>query len=332
MTPAPRVSVLLPVGGRGEWLSEALRSVLSQTCEDFELLILLKPERKRLREAIVPFRGDPRLVLLEQGPDDYVARLNLGLSQARGQYVARMDADDVAAPRRLERQVAWLDARPQTAMVGSYVDSNIESDYLDWLNSFHKHDDVRLGAWIDIPVVHPTWLARRSLFERWGGYRYGPFPEDYDLLMRWVLAGERIEKIPEPLLFWRRHAGCMTVSDERFSEKALIGLKARSLVEDGRIRARPLGIVSAGANGKRLARALARHDVVPRAFFDVDPRKIGGRVGGRIPVLAHDALGDAEQRDLFLLIAKGGQADRARIRGLMDDLSRREGEDYLFVR
>ena len=332
MSLAPRVSVLLPAGGGGKWLPEALESVLHQTFEDFELLVLLKPGRKDLRAIVEPFRGDPRLHVLEHGVEDFVERLNLGLREARGRYVARMDADDVSAPRRLERQVAYLDARPQTAMVGSYVDSNIESDYLDWQNSFHSYDDVQLGAWIDIPVVHPTWLARRALFERSGGYRHGPFPEDYELLLRWILAGERVEKIPEPLLFWRRHEGCMTVSDPRFSEDALLKLKAQSLVEDGRVAARPLGIVSAGANGKRIARSLAAHGVVPRAFFDVDPRKIGGHIGGKVPVLAHDTLADAEQRDLFLLVAKGGLKDRIRIRQLMEAVGRSEGVDYLFVR
>ncbi len=332
MTRRPRVSVLLPAGGSGEWLHDAVQSVLAQDFEDFELLLLVKPSRLELLDPLDSLTRDPRLLVFPDGPEAYIDRLNYGLERARGEYIARMDADDLSRPDRLQRQVTRLDETPELSVVGSYVSSNIESDYLDWQNSFHSADDVRRGAWIDIPVVHPTWLVRRPCFERSGGYRDGPFPEDYEILMRWLLAGERIEKIQEPLVFWRRHEGCMTVSDPRFSDAAMNGLKARCLLADGRVRGRGLGIVSAGANAKRISRALAELGVETQAFFDVDPRKIGGRVRGRVPVLDHERLDGDEHRELFLLVAKGGLEDRARIRALFEASGRSEGDDYLFVR
>ena len=325
----PRVSVVLPAGGACPWLEPALDSVLAQTLSDLELVVVVKPEHPALHQRLAAYRDARLRVVAGQGVD-LVTRLNEGLALAQAPLVARMDADDLAEPTRLAVQVDWLARHPEVALVGSYVTSNVASESVAWTNSFHAAADVALYRYVDGPLVHPTWCGRRELYLRHGGYREGPFPEDYELLLRWLAAGEVLAKIPEPLVFWRRHDASVTRTSPRCTDDAHARLKAAFLARDPRLNGRPLGIVNAGRHGRDLARALLAHDLDLCCFFDLDPAKIGRKVRDRYPVLPHGAL--AGHRDLFVLVAKGGMADRATLRALLGGLGREEGRDYLFVR
>lgn len=325
----PLVSVVLPVGGDCPWLEQAVQSLTRQTLPDLEVLAIVKPGHASLGARLAD-PGDDRLRVVQGADDDLVLRLNQGLALARGAFVARMDADDVADPRRLEVQAAWLRRHPDVGLVGSFVTSNVASESIAWTNSFASPTEAALFRYVDSPVVHPTWCARRELYERHGGYRAGTFPEDYELLLRWLAAGERVAKVPEPLLFWRRHDASVTRTSVRCSDDAHVRLKAAFLARDPRVAGRPLGVVNAGRHGRDLARALLAEGQELRLFFDLDPRKIGRRVRDRYPVLPHDAL--VEHPELFVLVAKGGLADRETLRKMLSGFGRAEGREYLFVR
>src|SRR5258705_775698 len=115
--PSPQVSVLLPVWNGERHLAAAIESVLGQSFTDFELLIVDDGSTDG-SAALIRRYGDERIRLFENEKNLGVTRsLNLGLAQARGRYVARMDADDLSAPERLARQVAFLDSHPEVALV-----------------------------------------------------------------------------------------------------------------------------------------------------------------------------------------------------------------------
>ena len=119
---APRVSVLLPVRDGARFLREALDSVLAQTLADFELLVVDDGSTDETPEILASV-GDERLRVLRQEPAGLVAALERGIGEARAPYLARMDADDVSLPCRLERQVAFLDEQSQVALVVPGVES-----------------------------------------------------------------------------------------------------------------------------------------------------------------------------------------------------------------
>ena len=321
----------MPAGGDGRYLDEAVGSILGQTLADLELIVVVKPGHPHLEERLSSYVVDERVRVGRSHEPDYVARLNEGLRLARAPFIARMDTDDVARPDRLACQLDTLERDPALALVGAHVSSNVESETVRWTNSFWRAEDVAREAFIDSPIVHPTFLGRRALFERHGGYRVGPFIEDYDVILRWLRAGERLAKVPEPLLMWRRHDDTVTRRSPRCSDAAIQALKLDHLLAwRPELAQRPLGIVNAGRQGKLLLRELLARGVTPRRFFDLDPRKIGRRVRDRYPVLHHDAI--RAHPDHVLLVAKGGMDSRAWIRALLADLGRVEGADYLFVR
>src|SRR5437879_2375502 len=118
----PRVSVVLPVRDGARFLRDALESVLAQTLGDFELLVVDDGSQDETPEILAEVR-DERLLVLRQERLGLVAALNRGIGAAHAPYLARMDADDVSLPERLERQLAYLDARPQVALVAPGVEA-----------------------------------------------------------------------------------------------------------------------------------------------------------------------------------------------------------------
>ncbi len=183
---SPRVSVLLPCRNGGRTLELALRSVLAQTFADFELLLLDDGSTDESM-AIASLVNDPRISVFSDGMHRGLPwRLNQGVSCARGQYIARMDADDVSFPCRLKMQVTYLDRNPQIDLVGCRAVVFRDSGEVVGLLPFAPdHATLCARPWRNIPLPHPTWMGRRRWF-RTHAYRLPEvrLAEDQELLLR----------------------------------------------------------------------------------------------------------------------------------------------------
>lgn len=202
---APRVSIVMPVYNAARDLRETIASVLAQSHRDFEFLVVDDGSSDASPEIVGEY-GDPRIRHLRLGRSGFAAALNRGLDEARGEYVARMDADDVCLPQRLARQVAFMDAHPRLGLSGTDVETLPASGRpVRW--SFPT-DPARLraGLLFEPGVAHPTVIFRRAWLDR-HGLRYDaayPRVEDWDL---WRRAAEHFElgNLPEVLLRYRVH-------------------------------------------------------------------------------------------------------------------------------
>lgn len=207
----PKLSVLLPVYNGAAHVGDAVASVLDQTFADFELLILddASPDDSA---AIAESFGDARVrVVRNEENVGQVATLNRGLRAASGEYIARLDQDDVCLPARFERQVAVLDADPSVAVVGTWIDV-VDDDgrVVDALRTTIDGlaDAVFLTLVNRLPIAHPSVMVRTRPVLDAGGYDEAVrYCEDMDLWRRLLLAGRGIRVVPEPLLRYRVHAG-----------------------------------------------------------------------------------------------------------------------------
>jgi glycosyltransferase involved in cell wall biosynthesis len=208
----PIVSVLLPVVNGGTALSEAVRSILRQTLHDFELLIIDDGSSDGAIEKIRAI-GDSRIRILgDQTRRGLSARLNEGIDSARGLYIARMDADDIAFPRRLEKQVQYLESNPDIDLTASravvFQDSkNGEPGRIIGLLPFAaSHNAICARPWRGFPLPHPTWLGRTGWFRR---FHYAQpevaRAEDQELLLR-SYTSSRFACLDEVLLGYRQGA------------------------------------------------------------------------------------------------------------------------------
>ena len=332
----PIVSVVMPVFNAAATLDEAVGSLVSQTLHDFELVAVDDGSTDGSVERLRAFAAaDGRVHVLARTHEGIVAALNAGLAVAAAPYVARMDADDLSLPRRLQAQVEWLDAHPDVAVAGCRVEcfpaeavTEGMRHYQAWLNGLVAPDAIALEMFVESPLAHPTAMLRRDVLDAVAGYRDGPFPEDYDLWLRLHAAGHRLGKVPEVLLAWRERGGRLTRTDPRYSADAFRRLKLAHLDVFLRGR-REVQVCGAGPDAKAWGRLLPEAGIRVLRHFDVDPRKIGGRLAGSVPVLDWQLA--AGYRDVPMLCAVGAQGRRPVIRGELDLLGFREGDDYLFV-
>lgn len=219
----PLVSVILPVRDGLPYLPAAVNSILDQTYENFELLAIDDGSIDETRQwlAARSFQDDRLRVLDNQGTG-LVDALNYGISQAQGAYIARMDADDIAMPRRFERQVKFLEANPLIAVLGTQVlPIDAKGDPAGRATAFPTDPATIANALLEKGCVfrHPTIMARREALQSVGGYRADlAYAEDFDL---WLRMAERFKlaNLPDVTLFYRSHP--QSISNARQLEQQL---------------------------------------------------------------------------------------------------------------
>ena len=205
----PTISVLLPVYNAERYVAEAVESILAQTFRDFELLIVDDGSKDRSLEILRRLaEGDARIRLSSRPNAGLVATLNEMLAQARGEFIARMDADDVALPRRFERELEYLRAHDECLVVGTaaeWIDPEGELLKVHVPPRDHVQIDAAHVTSAEGVVCHPSALIRATAFERVGGYDPKlDGAEDLDLWLRIAEVG-RLANLPEPLLRYRFH-------------------------------------------------------------------------------------------------------------------------------
>jgi glycosyltransferase involved in cell wall biosynthesis len=218
----PTVSVLMPVHNAARYLVEAVQSILGQTFTDFEFLIIDDGSTDRSRAILEQYAArDPRIRLTSRPNTGYAVALNELLRLARGEFLARMDADDVALPERLARQVDYLRAHPDVVCVGTavcFIDS--AGRYLRDAHPGMDHETIQERALAgDCPLNHPSVMMRRAAVEAVGGYHVEFEPaEDLDL---WLRLGEvgRLTNLTEPLMNYRQHPGSFSERHQRLQRE-----------------------------------------------------------------------------------------------------------------
>jgi glycosyltransferase involved in cell wall biosynthesis len=329
----PAVSVLLPVRDARRTLPECLASLAAQSLEDHEVVAVDDGSRDGSGPLLdAKARRDPRLRVHHTPARGLVAALNLALASARGAFVARMDADDVAATERLALQAERLREDAGTDVLGCRVrlagGGRGLRAYVAWQNRLLDHDAIVRDLYVESPLVHPSVMMRAGALLALGGYRVFDGPEDYDLWLRAHAAGLRFGKRPEALLTWRDGPRRLTRTDPRYAADRFRALKLEALLR-GPLAARPAVVIwGAGPIGKAWSRALEGCGIVVRAFVEVDPRKIGQRIQGA-PVLAVGEAGGL--RGSLHLGAVGQPGARARIRAEVERLGLEEPRDFVAV-
>jgi hypothetical protein len=201
--------------------------------------------------------------------------------------------------------------------------------FVDWLNGLVTPADIRAARFIDAPVAHPAVTFRRDAVLGLGGYRDGPFPEDYDLWLRCFAAGLACGRVPDLVVEWRDRGGRLTRTDPRYSPDAARALKHRFLLEGPLAGGRRCRVWGAGPYGRRHARDLGRAGALVDDLIDIDPRKVGRRVAGGRPVVGTDAVGPPDGR--LILVAPASRGAREQVTAFLEARGHRVERDYLAV-
>ena len=199
----------MPVFNAGRYLAQAVRSVQLQTLSDFEFIIINDGSTDRSETILREFASEDSRIRLTSRPNTgYVVALNEGLALARGEFIARMDADDICLPHRFERQVRFLQAHPNVMVVGGRVEIIDEAGRLIIrpdvpLDNESLQQTLLQGKNL---IGHPTVMVRRQTMLDLGGYDVDACPaEDLDMWLRVGEVGE-VANVPDLILQYRQHA------------------------------------------------------------------------------------------------------------------------------
>jgi glycosyltransferase involved in cell wall biosynthesis len=221
-TTAPTVSVLMPVYNAARYLAEAVESVLTQTFRDFEFVIVDDGSTDRSPQMLDEYaRRDPRIKIIRRANTGIVGALNDAIAGSTAELIARMDADDVSHPERLEKQVAYMRDHDECVALGSRV-TGIDPYGCALFESEHKlaHEeiDAELLKGVGWALVHPVSMLRRESLQRVGLYRREwQWVDDLDLFLRLAETG-KLANLPDPLLRYRQHTE--SINRTRAAEQA----------------------------------------------------------------------------------------------------------------
>ena len=262
----PSLAALITVYHRivPEELSAALESLAAQTRPAEEIVIVedgpVGTELRAVIDGFVEKHEEARTVVLarNQGAGPASAA---GMATIDAELVGRLDADDIAAPERFARQLAWFEAHPDTDVLGTAVaEFHVDPSEIIAVRSLPEtHEEIAAYAKINSPVNNPSVMVRREAVERAGGYRDVHHMEDYDLYARLLSTGARFHNLPEPLTYFRtspaqfeRRTGRGMFAAERQMQRNLVayGLVSRprswvNLVVRTAYRLLPTGLLTA---------------------------------------------------------------------------------------
>lgn len=216
----PKISVVMPVYNAAAHLVEAVRSVLAQTFAEFELLAINDGSTDDSARILQEF-SDPRLRILHQENQGVVAALNRGIREARGSFICRMDSDDICAPDRLARQVEYLDAHNDIALLGGFI-ATIDEDGHELAPVVPypiSHEEIWAGLGVRPWVIcHPAVMFRRQAALEAG--LYDPaflHAEDAEFFAR-LMSRHRAANLPRVVLRYRLRRGGVSMKNKRHGQ------------------------------------------------------------------------------------------------------------------
>lgn len=329
----PQISVVMPVFNAAATITRAVSSILEQSFQDLELVVVddgsTDDTISRLRDI-----RDSRLRWIEQAHRGVVAAANTATELAEAPLIARMDADDVSHPQRIEKQLRVLRS-DDFDVVGCCVRILDELSkpvpalrrYESWINEETRTPEAILALrFIEFPLVNPTILARRNYFEL--GFRDGDFPEDYDLMLRASKEGQRFGKVAEVLFDWHDRRARLTRSDPRYSTAAFERCRREHLLSGPLRDVQRVDVWGVGRTGKTWLLWLEETGIRVRRAYDVNERKVGTTVHG-VPVAHPSDLLPSDGTPL--LLAVGAEGARELIRPQIASQGYRSGDDAWFV-
>lgn len=243
----PRISVILPAYNATQYIEQAIESILNQTFADFELIILNDGSTDNTPEIIKRYAdADKRIVFVDNKVNQgLIAVLNQGLDMARGEFIARMDSDDISLPQRFEKQVAYLEAHPDVGVLGTLIHGfgkfNMPGIQIPVVTA--------LDLLKDSYVAHPSVMIRKSILDKYN-LRYNPdykHCEDLELWSRMIFL-TKIHNIMEVLLMYRITGNNISTQNweyqQNLSKQIRNGLRRR-LAAAGKTRLDDFGFDSA---------------------------------------------------------------------------------------
>ena len=235
----PDITIILPFYNASSTLKKALDSLVAQDFRHFECIMVDNNSNDGSSMIAKNLsRSDPRFKYVVENRQGVVYAHMKGQHLAKGRYFARMDADDISMPDRLEKQFHFLENHHEIDVLATKVEYIPHHEltegfkrYVRWSNDLITHDQIAEKRFVEAPIINPTVMWRKDVSDSHGGYSDGPFPEDYELWLRWLDLGIRFHKLDLPLVKWYDSEKRLTRTDSRYSNESFFRIKCQYLAK-----------------------------------------------------------------------------------------------------
>lgn len=331
----PKVSIVLPFYNAELTLARAIESVADQEITNWECILVNNNSTDTSPAIAETFvKMDSRFRLINEERQGVMFASNSACELAKGDYIARMDADDLSHPGRIRLQTEFLDQHPDYGAVAGLVNHVGDPEttggfkrFVEWNNSVLSYEDIYHRRFIEAPIVNPSAMWRRETMEQFGLYRSGDFPEDYEMWLRWLDGGVKIAKVPHVVLDWFDSERRLTRTNPIYSDRAFYEIKshylAKWLSEKNPFHPK-VWIWGASRISRRRAKILESQGVHIDVFIDTKKsRQLDRRV------IYHEDLPSAGKG--FILSYIRQMNNRELIQSFLEERGYVEGRDYLLV-
>lgn len=226
----PKISVVMSCYNRKDYVSDAIESILNQTYKDFEFIIIDDCSTDGTREIIQKYADNDNRIVYIKNPQnmDYNFNLRHGFNIAKGEYIARMDDDDISLPERFEKQVKYLDEHHDITVLGTFIETFGDEKIESWV---FENDSEILDVLLNFfnPMCHPSVMVRKSFLKQ-HNLNYSPealYAEEYDLWKNISLKGGKLANLPEILVKYRVHKSSVTKKKKTGKIQAKTAKKVR---------------------------------------------------------------------------------------------------------
>jgi glycosyltransferase involved in cell wall biosynthesis len=273
------ISIILPFRNAAPWIAETISSIRAQDFADWEL-ICINDHSEDESAAIAHSIADERITLLENAGKGIMPALQTGLTHAQGEFITRMDADDIMPSGRLSLLYEQISQSPgktiATGKVSYFSEAEVSEGYRKyeaWLNERIDNHDHYDHIYRECVIASPNWITRKADLIEHKIFDALIYPEDYHMTFLWKEKGFAIKGIPEVTLHWREHPLRTSRNSDVYDQASFFALKLREFVRQDMKGS--LAILGAGTKGK-LCASFLEEQCVEFQLYDLEPKRYDG--------------------------------------------------------
>lgn len=328
------ISILTPFKNSSKFLPECIQSIQDQSHKNWELLIVDDGSNDSSYDIVRAFsKSDSRIQLFKNPGEGIIHALRFAFSKSSGDFITRMDSDDIMCPNKLEVLLSNLNQYGKgflsIGQVHYFSESGISdgySKYETWLNNLTQYGTNYFEIYKECVIPSPCWLIRREDLISCEGFRPNFYPEDYDLAFRFYKYNMSCIPCDEVLHKWRDYPNRTSRTHEHYAENHYLELKLNYFLELDFDITRSLVIWGAGKKGKIAARLLQKNNV-PFHWVCDNPKKIGKDIYN-VTLQSFNFL--THHKNTHVIITVANSQEQRKIKTFLNKLQMQSMKDYFF--